>query len=90
MVVVNDELDGDTRSLVRRVVEREAPAHVAIDVAPVSQRLRVGLASLVGIDTRTAAVPPPERVRVGQSALGHGDRVGRPPSFDPRLLEDVR
>ncbi len=61
-----------------------APAHVEITLSTASSPLIVGLASLVGLDTFLTETPPIQRVRIGQSALGVGDRIRGEGRLDSR------
>jgi phage tail-like protein len=49
---------GATQSKVRQLVEREKPAHARANYCPVFPRLRVGVQSTLGIDTRIGVVTP--------------------------------
>lgn len=90
LVVVASDLSARELGLLERVLELEVPAHVRARIAPISQRLLVGLSSIVGIDTRLEAAPRPGSARVNASTVGRGDRIVRPASLDPRLQGDVR
>jgi phage tail-like protein len=71
--------------LVRRIVEREAPAHCETRVVVASHPLVIGLRSLVGVDTVLAPEPPPASVRLDRTRLGIGDLLRRVPGADPRI-----
>ncbi len=68
---------------VRAVIEREKPAHTAWHLCVIAPRLRIGVQSLVGIDTVVAGPPPAGRLGEN-TALVLG---GSPPA---RLGEDSR
>jgi hypothetical protein len=70
---------------VRRLVERERPAHVEVAVKSASRSFIVAISALVGIDTRLAVELPPSRVTLGVSRLGMGDRVARTRALHPAL-----
>jgi phage tail-like protein len=84
-VLVHSEIDEQDLGLVRQVVDREAPAHVAVQIVTASHRFLVGMSSLVGIDSYLARKPPIEPVRVDVSHVGVRDRIEHLPSLDPRL-----
>lgn len=84
-VLVHQGVKPKDLALVRRVVEQETPAHVAVRVQTASDRFLVGLASLVDVDTFLGGKPAPGPVRVNRSQIGLRDLVQRPASLDPRL-----
>ena len=84
-VLVHREVEEPDFRLVRRVVEREAPAHVEARVLAAPAPLMVGVSSLVGVDTYLAAKPGPTPVRVDRSRVGIRDHLVGPASLDPRL-----
>lgn len=82
-VLVQADVDPPTLGLIRRVAENLSPAHVAVQVQRVSTLLIVGLAALVGIDTRLQQKPglPLARMEVtamGYSRVARGLTLGRP------------
>ncbi|HEU4451613.1 MAG TPA: phage tail protein [Longimicrobium sp.] len=84
-VLVHQEVEPQDLGLIRRVVEREAPAHVEWRVVAASRPLMVGVSSLVGVDTYLGRKPGKTPVRVNQSRIGIRDFVMGLPSLDPRL-----
>jgi phage tail-like protein len=87
-VFIHDQVETVDQQVVRRVVEREKPAHVAASYLRATQPFLIGLASLVGANTYLTPVPPRELARVDQSSIGGHAFIGHLPSLDPRL-EDV-
>jgi phage tail-like protein len=84
-VLVHQEVERQDLGLIRRVVERETPAHVLARVVPASHPFVVGMASLVGVDTYLAPALARRRVEIGRSRLGVRDVLERSSSLDPRL-----
>ena len=84
-VLVHQEVEPQELGLIRRVVEREVPAHVESRVLAASLPLVVGVASLVGVDTYLGKKPGITPVRVNRSRVGVRDFVVAPVSLDPRL-----
>ena len=75
-VLVQADVDPPTLGLIRRVAENLSPAHVAVQVQRVSTPLIVGLAALVGIDTRLQQKPGLPLARLEVTAMGY-TRVAR-------------
>jgi phage tail-like protein len=84
-VLVHQEVEPQDLNLIRRVVERETPAHVQAQVLSATWPFLVGIASLVGIDSYLGEKPPQRPVRVGTSLIGVRDLLLHPASLDPRL-----
>ena len=83
-VLIHEAHGLEEQELIRRIAEREAPAHVVVRVVPASGPLIVGLTSLLGVDTYFRPPLPQETVTVGQSIVGGGALLRRPPSLYPR------
>lgn len=82
-VLVQADVDPPTLGLIRRVAENLSPAHVEVQVQRVSTPLIVGLAALVGIDTRLQQKPGLPLARLEVTAMGYtrvarGLTLGRP------------
>jgi len=84
-VLVHQEVEAQDLGLIKRVVELESPAHLAVRVVAASEPFLVGVASLVGVDTYLGPTQPIHPVRVGRSRLGRRDVLVHSPSLDPRL-----
>jgi phage tail-like protein len=84
-VLVHSDLPADQLGLIRRVVDRETPAHILSRVVTASSPFLVSIASLIGVDTYLGAKPQPQVVRLGESQLGQRDLLQHPASLDPRL-----
>ncbi len=84
-VLVRQSVNEPDRGVIRRVVELEQPAHIAVRIATASEPLLVGMTALVGVDTYLVQEQSPQPVTVGQSRIGVRDRVKGPASLDPRL-----
>jgi phage tail-like protein len=84
-VLIHQGYGREEAALLRRVVDQEAPAHVATRVLASSYPFLVGMASLVGVDTFLRAAPPAQPVTLNASRLGERDFLVRPASLDPRL-----
>jgi hypothetical protein len=82
-VLVHQSVTAQDLGLLRRVVELEAPAHVATQVLTATWPFLVGIASLVGVDTYLGPPRQPRPARVSVSSLGQ-DFVLGPVSLDPR------
>jgi phage tail-like protein len=85
LVLVHQEVEAQDLALIRRIVRLEAPAHVDVQVATATWPLRVGVASLVGVDTYLGPPRVPQPVQVQRSVLGLSDRLIGPGVLDPRL-----
>ena len=84
-VLVHTEVEAPDLGLVRRVVERELPAHVEGRVLKAPGPLMVGVSSLIGVDTYLARRAETTPVRVNVSSIGVRDHLVTPVSLDPRL-----
>jgi len=87
-VLVHQEIDPLDFKLVRRIVDLETPAHVLARVATASHSFRVGVASLVGVDSYLAPRQERKSARVDLSRLGE-DYVQGVASLDPRLSGNI-
>jgi hypothetical protein len=84
-VLVHQAVEPQDLGLIRRIAQREAPAHVELRVAQASWPLLVGIASLVGVDTYLGPPRLPRPVQVQASGLGLGDYLISAAVLDPRL-----
>ena len=84
-VFVHDQVETVDLQLVRRVVEREKPAHVAVTYMRASQPFLIGMASLLGVNTYLTPTPAREIARADQSAIGRHAFIAHLPGLDPRL-----
>jgi phage tail-like protein len=84
-VLVHQAVEPQDLGLIRRIVEREVPAHVQWRVVAASRPLMVGVASLIGVDTYLGRKPGRTPVRVDRSRVGVRDYVLGAQSLDPRL-----
>lgn len=83
-VLVHQSVSPQDLGLLRRVVELEAPAHVATQVLTATWPFLVGIASLVGVDTYLGPPQVPQPARSDVSSLGRDFVIG-PVSLDPRM-----
>ena len=84
-ILVHQDIEPQDFGLIRRISDREAPAHVEVRIFAASHPLLVGMASLVGVDTYLSRKFPPEPARIGTSHVGIRDFVQGPAALDPRL-----
>jgi phage tail-like protein len=84
-VLVHEQVEPQDFTLIRRIAQLEAPAHVQVRVASASWPLLVGIASLVGVDTFLGPPRLPQPVQVQRSVLGLSDYVIGAAVLDPRL-----
>jgi phage tail-like protein len=84
-VLVDRDLPAGELGLVRRTARREAPAHTVVRVVPAAARFRVGVAALVGVETRPRGAEPAAPVIFDASRVGRGDLLLAPGGLDPRL-----
>jgi phage tail-like protein len=83
-VLVHQNVSPQDLGLLRRVVELEAPAHVATQVVSATWPFLVGIASLIGVDTYLGPPQIPKPARSDVSSLGQDFVIG-PVSLDPRM-----
>ncbi len=84
-ILVHNEVTEQDMGLIRRVTEREVPAHVEYQVISASYSFLVGMASLVGVDTYLGLSKPPQPVIINKTIIGQGDFISGPAALDPRL-----
>jgi phage tail-like protein len=87
-VFIHDQVETVDQQVVRRIVEREKPAHVAATYLRASQPFLIGLASILGANTYLTPTTPRELAHINESSIGGHAFIGHLPSLDPRL-EDV-
>jgi phage tail-like protein len=84
-VFVHDQVETVDLQLVRRIVEREKPAHVAVGYLRASQPFLIGMASLLGVNTYLTPEPPREIARIDRSAIGRHAFIAQLPTLYPGL-----
>jgi phage tail-like protein len=84
-IFVHDEVDPVDFGMVRRVAERQGPAHVEIQVVRATMPLLVGLASLVDVDTFLGPGRVPVQARLDSTFIGEGDYIRMLPALDARI-----
>jgi phage tail-like protein len=84
-VLVHQDIEPVDLGLVRRVAEREKPAHVQLTFTQASLPFLAGITSLVGVDTYIARKPQPGPIRLNHSSLGVWDTVTQRPALDPNF-----
>lgn len=84
-LLVHQNVSPEDLGMIRRIAEREVPAHVQFRILPTSTPLLIGISALVGVDSYLSARPSPLPARVNTSYLGRGDYVMGPATLDPRL-----
>ncbi len=89
-VFVHNQVETVDLQVVRRVVEREKPAHVAASYLRATQPFLIGLASLLGVNTYLTPTPPRELARIDESSIGGHAFIGHLPSLDPRLEDAAK
>jgi len=83
-VIVHAAFDDAARSLVSRVLEREVPAHVGVQLVDGPGSLVLALSSMVGIDTRLGGEPAKQELLLGDSQIGQ-IFLSDLPTLDPRF-----
>jgi phage tail-like protein len=86
-VLVHREMAEDRLRLIRRLVERESPAHVETTVLMAGRPLIVALSALLGVDSYLRARPPRPEAELQASRLG-GAFLRDAASLDPRVEGD--
>ncbi len=84
-ILVHADLSDNDLRLVKRVVERETPAHLGRRIMTASNGLRVGLSALVDIDTWLGERQPRQVVTVDATTVGLDGFVNDLPTLDPRM-----
>lgn len=84
-VLVHQEVTEHDLGLLRQVIALEAPAHVQVKVVTATERFRVAVSALVGVDTYLAPAPATHPVVLDRTRVGVSDVIERLPSLDPRL-----
>ena len=84
-VLVHQEVTPQDLGLIRRIAERQAPAHVQVRVLVASEPFLVGMASLVGVDSYLAHQQPARPARIGRSRIGRRDFLQGSAALDPRI-----
>ncbi len=84
-IFIHDQVEVVDVQLVRRIVEREKPAHVAVSYLRASQPFLVGMASLLGVNTYLTPGPPREIASVDRSTIGRHAFIAQLPSLYPGL-----
>jgi phage tail-like protein len=86
-VLVSATLPDAEIGFIRDAARRAVPAHVQLRIIDAEPHLVVGVASLLGIDTRLGPSPAPSTAEVGRSRLAGGDRLGGEGRLDGRTGE---
>lgn len=84
-ILVHQNVQPQDLGAIKRIAEREVPAHVEFRVLTTTAPLLAGITALVGVDTYLSPRPPPRPARVNGSYIGRGDYVMGPATLDPRL-----
>ena len=88
-VFIHDQVEIVDLQVVRRIVDREKPAHVAVAYLRASQPFLVGMASLLGINTYLAPTPPKEIARIDQTAIGRHAFLTHLPALHPGVEDST-
>ena len=83
-IFIHNQVETVDISLVRQIVEREKPAHVAATYRVATQPFMIGLASLLGVNSYLAPEPPAAPAEVDVSTVGRYNVIQHVPSLDPR------
>jgi phage tail-like protein len=84
-IFIHNQVDPVNLTLVKQIVEREKPAHVAATYRVAEQPFMIGMASLLGVNCYLAPEPPAEDpVIVQNSRVGRYNVIQHVPSLDPR------
>jgi phage tail-like protein len=84
-VLVHQDIEPVDLGLVRRIAEREKPAHVQLTFTQASLPFLAGITSLIGVDTYIARKPQPGPIRLNNSSLGVWDKLTQRPALDPNF-----
>ena len=84
LVLVHESVQPADWRRLQRIADAVSPAHVATSVVAATERLIVGVASLVGLDTFLAPHLSPAPVTIGNSRIGIRDVLGGDARLDRR------
>lgn len=83
-IFIHNQVETVDVSLVKQIVAREKPAHVAATFRLAAQPLMIGLASLLGVNSYLAPEPAADPAVVDVSLVGRYNMIQHVPSLDPR------
>ena len=86
-VLVHEHTNAQDMGLIRKVVERETPAHTEARVLSASHPFLVGMASIVGVDTYLNRINTFRNTQLDASRLGRYSFINSPATLDPRLRD---